>query len=69
MTGHIIAAGLIPDAVHDWLDELTTEFKTQLLGELIIDVSKQTGQSLTEILHEVKDEIYNAEVFDDKFAA
>jgi hypothetical protein len=69
MTGHIIANGLIPDAVHDWLDELPTSLKTQLLGELIIDVSKETGQTLTEILQEVENRIYGAEVFDDKFAA
>jgi hypothetical protein len=69
MTGHIIATGLIPDAVHDWLDELPTSLKTQLLGELIIDVSKETGQTLTEILHEVENGIYGAEVFDDRFSA
>ena len=69
MTGHIIATGLIPDAVSDWLDELPANLKTQLLGELIIDVSKQTGQTLTEILQEVENEIYSAEVFEDKLSA
>jgi hypothetical protein len=69
MPGHIIAAGLIPDEIHDWLDGLPTSLKTQLLGELIIDVSKRTGQSLTEILQEVENGICGAEVFDDKFSA
>lgn len=69
MPGHVIAAGLIPDAVHDWLGELTADFKIRLMAELAIDVSKQTGQTLTEILQEVENEIYSAEVFDDRLSA
>jgi hypothetical protein len=59
MTGHIIATGLIPDAVHDCLDELPDNLKIQLMAELAIDVSKRTGQPLTEILEEVENLIYS----------
>lgn len=69
MTGHIIATGLVPDAVHDWLGELTADFKIRLMAELAIDVSQQTGQSLPEVLQEVTNEVYESDVFDDRLSA
>lgn len=69
MTGDVFPAGLFPHAVNDCLEELSAEQEIQLMAELAINVYKKTGKPLTEILNEVENEIYGADVLDKRLSA